>query len=65
MEAVYVEYQDSQHETEYYDIKKDPLERRNIAKSLTAAQRNELHKVLAGLENCHQASTCWTAGSPK
>jgi N-acetylglucosamine-6-sulfatase len=65
VEAVYVEYQDSQHETEYYDIKKDPLERRNIANSLTAAQRTELHKVLAGLENCHQASTCWTAGSPK
>ena len=64
VEAVYVEYKDPQHETEYYDIEKDPYEIRNIAGELTAAQRSELHKVLAGLESCHTASACWTAGLP-
>ena len=52
------------HETEYYDIKKDPYERRNIASRLTAAQRSELHKILVRLEHCHTATTCWTAASP-
>ena len=44
VDAVYVEYKDPQHETEYYDIKKDPYERRNIAAQLTSAQRTELHR---------------------
>ncbi len=64
VDAVYVEYQDAQHETEYYDIKKDPYERRNIASELTAAQRKELHKILGRLQTCHKASTCWSAASP-
>ena len=46
VEAVYVEYQDPQHETEYYDIKKDPYEQHNIANELTDAQKTELHKIL-------------------
>ena len=65
VEAVYVEYQDSQHETEYYDIKKDPYEQTNTADRLTTAQRAELHKTLVALENCHRASSCWTAASPR
>ena len=65
VEAVYVEYQDPQHETEYYDIERDPYERRNIAKQLTTAQRTELHKITLGLENCHTATGCWTAGLPR
>ena len=64
VKAVYVEYQDPKHETEYYDITKDPFERRNIAKQLTHAQRTELHQIVTGLEHCHRASTCWAAASP-
>ncbi len=64
VDAVWVEYQDAEHETEYYDIKKDPYERRNIASQLTAAQRKELHKTLVRLQTCHQATTCWSAASP-
>jgi N-acetylglucosamine-6-sulfatase len=64
VEAVYVEYRDAARETEYYDIRKDPFERDNIAATLTAAQRAELHKVLTRLENCHNAAVCWSAALP-
>jgi N-acetylglucosamine-6-sulfatase len=64
VEAVYVEYKDAAHEIEYYDIRKDPFERRNIAKRLTAGQRAELHKVLVRLKHCHGSSACWKAGLP-
>ena len=50
VDAVYVEYQDRAHETEYYDIAKDPYERTNVANGLTAAQKTELHKHLARTE---------------
>jgi N-acetylglucosamine-6-sulfatase len=65
VEAVYVEYDDAAHELEYYDIRKDPFERDSIAKSLTAVQRAELHRLLVGLENCHDARGCWRAGLPR
>jgi N-acetylglucosamine-6-sulfatase len=65
VEAVYVEYRDPAHEREYYDIARDPFERRNLARSLTAAQRGELHALLAALERCHGASACWGAGMPR
>jgi N-acetylglucosamine-6-sulfatase len=65
VEAVYVEYKDRQHELEYYDIAKDPYETDNIAVTLTGPQRSELHSILHALENCHTASSCWTAAQPQ
>ncbi|MDP9332749.1 MAG: sulfatase [Actinomycetota bacterium] len=64
VEAVYVEYNDRGRETEYYDIKNDPFELRNIATELTAAQRTELHKIVIALESCHDETTCWAAALP-
>ena len=64
VEAVYVEYQDPAHELEYYDIRKDPFEIDNVASSLTGARKAELHKILVGLENCHNGRSCWTAALP-
>lgn len=64
VEAVYVEYDDRQHELEYYDLKADPHEQTNIANQLTSAERSELHKILAGLATCHTTTTCWNAASP-
>ncbi|KDA41167.1 sulfatase [Frankia sp. BMG5.23] len=64
VEAVYVEYNDSKHEIEYYDITKDPYEINNVAGALTGAQRAELHTVLAGLGNCHTQAACAAAGLP-
>jgi N-acetylglucosamine-6-sulfatase len=64
VEAVYVEYKDAAHELEYYDIRRDPFERHNIAHRLSAAQRDELHRILVHLEHCHSAAACWRAGLP-
>jgi N-acetylglucosamine-6-sulfatase len=64
VEAVYVEYADAARETEYYDIRRDPSERRNIAGSLTATQKAKLHEILARLETCNDARACWKAGLP-
>jgi N-acetylglucosamine-6-sulfatase len=65
VDAVYVEYQDPQRETEYYDISHDPFERDNVAGNLTSAQKAQLHGILVKLANCHGASACWTAGLPR
>jgi N-acetylglucosamine-6-sulfatase len=62
--AVYVEYKDREHEIEYYDLNSDRYERDNTAKTLTAAQRLELHKTLTALAHCHTQATCWAAGLP-
>lgn len=64
VEAVYVEYRDRAHEIEYYDIPRDPFERDNIASHLTRPQKAELHKILGGLETCHNAPACWKATLP-
>jgi N-acetylglucosamine-6-sulfatase len=64
VDAVYVEYADAQHELEYYDITNDQFEIVNIAGSLTATQKAELHQILVGLVNCHTAAACWNAALP-
>jgi N-acetylglucosamine-6-sulfatase len=64
VEAVYVEYDNPAHEIEYYDIARDPYELRNVAADLTAAQRTQLHRILAALTDCHDGPTCWAAGQP-
>jgi N-acetylglucosamine-6-sulfatase len=65
VDAVYVEYKNPAHELEYYDIRRDPFERHNIAYRVSAAQHGELHRVLVGLEHCHSSSACWKAGLPQ
>jgi N-acetylglucosamine-6-sulfatase len=65
VDAVYVEYADREHETEYYDITKDPYEQTNIAKDLTAEQRAGLHATLTTLASCHTGSSCWAAALPR
>ena len=62
VEAVYVEYTDG--EREFYDIRRDPSERRNLAFHLTGRQRHELHRLLRRLAHCHGPRACWRAGAP-
>jgi N-acetylglucosamine-6-sulfatase len=62
VEAVYVSYRNGARE--FYDIARDPLERRNEASALTRPQRRELHRLLAGLVHCHDARACWRAARP-
>ena len=64
VEGVYVEYRDAAHEIEYYDLRRDPFERDNVAGRLTRAQKATLHKVLARLERCHSGAACWAAALP-
>jgi N-acetylglucosamine-6-sulfatase len=64
LNAVYVEYRDVLQEIEYYDIRRDPFERHNVAHRLTRRQLRELHRVLARLVHCHSARACWSAGMP-
>ena len=65
VEGVYVEYDDAAHELEYYDIRKDPYERVNIAALLSARQKAVLHRLLVKLSTCHGARECWQAGRPR
>jgi N-acetylglucosamine-6-sulfatase len=64
VDAVYVEYDDAQHEVEFYDVTKDPYERRNVADTLTNTQRSTLHTIVRALATCHDGATCWRAASP-
>ena len=63
--GTWVEYDDPQHETEYYNDAADPYQVDNIAGTLTTAQRASLHAILEGLHNCHTARSCWKAGLPE
>ena len=63
-EAVYVEYQKT-GKREYYDIDKDPYERDNTYKLLSPGKRARLHRLLVGLERCHNAAACWAAADPQ
>jgi len=57
--SLYVEYQDG--EREYYDLRQDPFELRNVAAALSPAQLGGLHRALALNEACHGADSCWRA----
>jgi arylsulfatase A-like enzyme len=56
---LYVEYADG--EREYYDLRRDPFELHNIARSLSPSVRARLHAELRALEQCHGAQACWSA----
>jgi N-acetylglucosamine-6-sulfatase len=58
VEAVYVRYRDPQGEREFYDLRRDPFERRNVAASLSRVQRRELDRLLERLVDCHGARAC-------
>ena len=58
-DSVYVEYKTG--ETEYYDLKTDPDEMTNTAKSLSAAQVKAFHDRIDAIKNCHGLQPCWAA----
>jgi arylsulfatase A-like enzyme len=57
--SLYVEYENG--EREYYDLKRDPFELRNIAGSLSPAHIAVLHHTLQRIEHCHGSKQCWRA----
>lgn len=56
---LYVEYGDG--EREYYDLRLDPFELRNLAARLSRRRLAELHRELTAMERCHGAGQCWRA----
>ena len=52
-QSLYVEYGDG--EREYYDLRADPFELRNIASGLSPAHARKLHRTLLRIEDCHGA----------
>jgi N-acetylglucosamine-6-sulfatase len=56
----YVEYRDGA--LEYYDRSTDPNELINLASTLSATRKAELHKALVKLRHCHSYQACWAAG---
>jgi arylsulfatase A-like enzyme len=56
---LYVEYVDG--EREFYDLRNDPFELDNLVAALSPDELADLHADLAALEQCHGASTCWSA----
>jgi arylsulfatase A-like enzyme len=57
---LYVEYR-GDRKREFYDLRTDPFELRNLAGALTAAQRAQLHQALRGAMRCHSGGSCWAA----
>ena len=56
---LYVEYKDG--ERELYDLRRDPFELHNIARTLSRSERAVLHAELGAMEQCHGGQACWAA----
>jgi N-acetylglucosamine-6-sulfatase len=65
VDAVYVEYDDPQGETEFYDLAQDPYELDNVTARLSPRQRDALHATLVRLQGCHTGRACWHAARPQ
>jgi N-acetylglucosamine-6-sulfatase len=60
-DALYVQYDDPANAPEYYDLKTDPNERRNVYASLTPQRQAELAALLAKLRACSGGASCQEA----
>ena len=59
LDFLYVEYTDG--ELEFYDLRSDPFELRNIAGRLPPLTLLELHNDVRLLRHCRGARACWSA----
>jgi N-acetylglucosamine-6-sulfatase len=59
--SLWVQYDDRRYRSEYYNLKKDPLERHNIAGRLTAKRRARLRALVTRFSSCSDATTCQAA----
>jgi N-acetylglucosamine-6-sulfatase len=60
-DALYVQYDDPANAPEYYDLKADPDERRNVYAALSADRKAQLSAQLAQLRACTDRKTCQAA----
>ena len=56
-----MQYDDPANAPEYYDLARDPLERRNIYPSLSNERKAELAARLAALRACSGGASCHEA----
>jgi arylsulfatase A-like enzyme len=57
--SLYVEYDTG--EREYYDLRRDPFELRNVFARLSPGRVSRLHRTLSDIERCHGARSCGRA----
>jgi N-acetylglucosamine-6-sulfatase len=57
--SLYVEYVTG--EREYYNLRTDPFELRNLAAHLSLAHEQRLHRALVAIEGCRGRRSCWRA----
>ena len=57
--SLYVEYETG--EREYYDLRRDPFELRNVFARLSPGRVSRLHRTLSDIERCHGARSCGRA----
>jgi arylsulfatase A-like enzyme len=60
-DALYVQYKNPRHAPEYYDLVRDPLERRNIYPLLSKGRKAELAAKLAWMGTCSGGAACHAA----
>lgn len=57
--GTYIEYRNG--EREYYDLRSDPDQLRNVYDLLSFEEQVSLEDTLSALRSCHRADTCWAA----
>ncbi|HET9125105.1 MAG TPA: sulfatase [Solirubrobacteraceae bacterium] len=56
---LYVEYRNGQRE--FYDLRSDPYELRNVVGNISPSGLARLHAALTRLRHCHTGRSCWRA----
>lgn len=59
--SLWVQYDDPRYRPEYYNLKKDPNERHNVARKLSAKRRARLRALVNRFSSCSDATSCQAA----
>jgi arylsulfatase A-like enzyme len=59
--SLWVQYDDPRYRSEYYNLKKDPRERHNIAGRLSRKRKARLRALVTRFSSCSDAATCQAA----
>ncbi len=61
--SLWVQYDNPRYRSEYYNLEKDPYERHNLVRRLSAKRRAALRGRVAALHRCSDAASCHAADS--
>jgi hypothetical protein len=59
--SLWVQYDDPRYRSEYYNLKKDPNERHNLVRKLSAKRRARLRALVQRFSRCADGPSCRTA----